>query len=365
MTLKNIADADVTGKRVLMRVDFNVPVESGVMGDDMRIKAAVPTIELLKQKGAAHITLMTHWGRPTGVDESLRTAPLFVRLAKYTDTSGVEMLENVRFDAREDANDETYAKELASHGDIFVNDAFAVCHRAASSVVGVTKFLPSYAGLLVAKEVEEISKAMQPEEPALAIVGGAKFETKIPLLQKLLEKYGQVLLGGALANDMLKARGLVDIKNSVASDTPVPAGMVADSRILVPSDYVWQEDKIIDIGPDTAQHWATLVATQKFVLWNGPLGWYEKGGSAGTDMVAIALVNSQAHAVIGGGNTVEAVSKITFDPSRIFVSTAGEPCLISLPRAHCRAWNPCGLHKIEVQYFRNFFVPQRNKGERQ
>jgi phosphoglycerate kinase len=322
MQLKKIQDAEVAGKRVLLRVDFNVPVQNGVMGDDMRIKAAVPTIELLKQKGAAHITLMTHWGRPEGVDESLRIAPLFEHLGTLTDTSSMDMLENVRFNTGEDANDEAYAKELAAHGDVFVNDAFAVCHRAAASVVGVAKLLPSYAGLLVQKEVEEISKAISPEEPALAIIGGAKFETKIPLLTKLLETYGQIFLGGALANDMLKARGM-DIKNSVASDTPVPATMVADARILVPTDHVWQGDVIVDIGPDTAYAWATMLTTQKFVLWNGPLGWYEKGGSAGTDTVAAALGNSPAHAVIGGGNTVEAVSKIKFDPAKVFVSTGG------------------------------------------
>lgn len=322
MQLKNVQDADVAGKKVLLRVDFNVPVQNGVMGDDMRIKAAVPTIELLKQKGAAHITLMTHWGRPEGVDESLRTAPLFAHLGTLTDTSSMDMLENVRFNAGEDANDEAYAKELAAHGDVFVNDAFAVCHRAAASVVGVAKLLPSYAGLLVQKEVEEISKAISPEEPALAIIGGVKFETKIPLLTKLLETYGQILLGGALANDMLKARGM-DIKNSVASDTPVPPAMVADARILVPTDHVWQDDMIMDIGPDTAYAWATLLATQKFVLWNGPLGWYEKGFAAGTDAVAAALGNSQAHAVIGGGNTAEALSKIALDPQRIFISTGG------------------------------------------
>ncbi len=322
MQLRNVADADVAGKRVLMRVDFNVPVQDGILGDDMRIKAAVPTIELLKQKGAAHITLMTHWGRPNGVDESLRTAPLFARLGTLTDTSNMDMLENLRFNAGEDANDETFAKELAGNHDIFVNDAFAVCHRPAASVVGVAKLLPAYAGLLVQKEVEEISKALAPEEPALAIVGGAKFETKIPLLTKLLESYGQILLGGALANDMLKARGM-DIKNSVASDTAVPAEMVADSRILVPTDYIWQDNKIMDIGPDTAHHWATLLATQKFVLWNGPLGWYEKGFASGTDTVAAALGNSQAHAVIGGGNTAEVLSKLHFDPARVFISTGG------------------------------------------
>lgn len=321
MQLKKVQDADVAGKRVLMRVDFNVPVEGGVMGDAMRIKAAVPTIELLKQKGAAHITLVTHWGRPQGVDESLRTAPLFQKLGTLTDTANMDMLENVRFNAGEDANDPAFAAELASGHDIFVNDAFAVSHRAAASVVGVAKLLPAYAGLLVQKEVEELSKAVTPEEPALAIVGGAKFETKIPLLTKLLESYGQILLGGALANDMLKARGL-DIKSSVASGTSVPAEMVADSRIMVPTDYVWHEDKIMDIGPDTAEHWATLVATQKFILWNGPLGWYERGFVSGTDTVAAALSASLAHAVVGGGNTVEAISKLPLDP-RIFISTGG------------------------------------------
>lgn len=322
MQLKNIADADVAGKRILMRVDFNVPVQDGKITDDMRIKAAVPTIELLKQKGAARITLMTHWGRPEGVDESLRTAPLFAHLATLTDTANIEMLENVRFNAGEDANDAVFAQELAQHGDLFVNDAFAVCHRAAASVVGVATLLPAYAGLLVQKEVAEISKALNPEEPALAIVGGAKFETKIPLLTKLLETYGQILLGGALANDMLKARG-VDVKKSLVSDVAVPAEMVADSRILVPTDYVWQDDKIMDVGSDTAEHWATMLATQKFVLWNGPLGLYEAGFAAGTDTVALALGNSPAHAVIGGGNTAEAVSKINLDPAKVFISTGG------------------------------------------
>ncbi len=253
----------------------------------------------------------------------LRTTPLFARLATFTDTTNITLLENVRFDAREDTNDEAYAKELAANQDIFVNDAFAVCHRAAASVVGVAKLLPAYAGLLVQKEVIEIAKALAPETPALAIVGGAKFETKIPLLTKLLETYGQILLGGALANDMLKARGLVDIKNSVASSVPVPAEMVADARILVPTDYIWLNEQIIDIGPDTMQHWSTLVATQKFVLWNGPVGWYEKGGSVGTDTLATVLGNSPAHAVVGGGNTVEAISKINFDTSKVFISTGG------------------------------------------
>jgi len=322
MQLKTVRDAEMAGKRVLVRVDFNVPIENGVMGDDMRIKAAVPTLELIKKNGAAKIVLMTHWGRPTGVDESLRTAPLFAQLGKYTDTSGMEMLENLRFNPGEESNDEAFSKELAAHGDVYVDDAFAVMHRPAASVVGVAKLLPAFAGLLVEREVEKISAALNPANPALAIVGGAKFETKIPLLTVLLEKYDQVLLGGALANDMLRARGM-DVKASVVSDQAPPADMVGDARILVPTDYVWQDDKIMDIGADTTHHWSTLLAMQQFVLWNGPVGWYEKGFGAGTDALAHVLESSQARAVIGGGNTAEAVSKIKLDPERIFISTGG------------------------------------------
>jgi phosphoglycerate kinase len=322
MQLKSVTNADVAGKRVLVRVDFNVPVEAGVVGDDMRIQAVVPTLRLLQEKGAAKIILMTHWGRPTGVDESLRTAPLFEILAKYTSTTNIEMLENLRFNPGEESNDEAFSKALAALGDIYVDDAFAVMHRPAASVVGVAKLLPAYAGLLVEKEVAEISLALNPAKPSVAIIGGAKFETKIPLLTVLVNKYDQVLLGGALANDMLKARG-VDVKNSVVSEQAPPKEMVADARILVPTDYVWQDDKIMDIGPDTSAHWATLLAMQQFVLWNGPVGWYEKGFGTGTDLLANTIASSTAKAVIGGGNTAEAVSKITLDPERIFVSTGG------------------------------------------
>ena len=337
MTLRSVRDADVSGKRVLLRVDFNVPIEGGVIVEDSRIKAAVPTIELLKKKGVSHITLMTHLGRPEGkVDESLRTAPLFKRLSELTETSEVEMLENLRFSPGEEANDEVFAKELAQYGDIFVNDAFAVCHRAAASTVGVTKLLPSYAGLLVEKEVENLTLALTPPAKSLAIIGGAKFETKQPLLEKLLNSYPNVLLGGALANDLLKARGM-PVGASFVSDKPVPEDMAGDERILMPDDVrvdgevvrdahtadVRANERIMDIGPLTEVHWAQLVANSEFVLWNGPMGVYEKGFVAGTDALAKALVDSKVKAVIGGGDTAAALAKFTFDPERIFVSTGG------------------------------------------
>lgn len=340
VTLRSVRDAEVAGKRVLLRVDFNVPIENGVITEDSRIKAAVPTIELLKKNGVSHITLMTHLGRPEGkVDESLRTAPLFKRLSELTDTANIEMLENLRFSPGEEANDEAFAKELSQHGDMFVNDAFAVSHRAAASTVGVTKLLLSYAGLLVEKEVEHLLLALTPPQKSLAIVGGAKFETKQPLLEKLLQSYAQVLLGGALANDLLKARGL-PVGASFVSDKPVPEDMAGDERILMPDDVrVVGEDagpsrdahtadvraieKIIDIGPITETHWSGLVTTSEFILWNGPMGVYEKGFVSGTDALAKALVASTCKAVIGGGDTAAALAKYTFDPARIFVSTGG------------------------------------------
>ena len=323
MDLKSVRDADIAGKKVLVRVDFNEPIVDGVINDDTRIKAAIPTIQLLKQRGAVHITLMSHLGRPDGkVVEGLRTAPLMRRLSELTDTAGVEMLENVRFNPGEETNDPQFAAELAGYGEIFVNDAFADAHRAHASIVGVAKLLPAYAGLLVEREVEKISAALNPVKPAMAMVGGAKFETKIPLLTKLLEIYDRVLLGGALANDILHARG-VDIKESLLSKMPPPQAMVDDARIQVPTDFVWEGEKIVDIGPQTGAEWARVIAEQHFILWNGPMGMYEFGKTAGTDKLAEALVSNKILAVIGGGDTAAALEKISFDSEKVFVSTGG------------------------------------------
>ncbi len=338
LKLKSIRNAEIEGKRVLLRVDFNVPMQHGVITESSRIKAAIPTIEFLKQKGAAHITLVTHLGRPEGkVDESLRTAPLFECLSQLTDTTNMDMLENVRFDAREESNDSVFAKELATHGDVFVNDAFAVCHRAAASTVGVTSFLPSFAGLLVIQEVEQLTLALVPPKNAIAIIGGAKFETKQPLLEVLLKAYPKILLGGALANDLLKARGM-PVGSSLVSEMAVPLPLAEDERVCMPDDVrvesdgisrdaqtadVRADERIVDIGPRAEKHWSELIAASEFILWNGPMGIYEKGFVVGTDALAEALVTSNSRAVIGGGDTAAALSKFDFDQSRIFVSTGG------------------------------------------
>lgn len=338
-TLRSLTDADVSGKRVLVRCDFDVPFEGGKVADDTRLKAAVPTIAYLKEKGAQSIILIGHAGRPEGrVVESLRMAPVAARLGELTDMTGVEVKENLRFDPREEANNPAFAGELASLADIFVNESFATAHRAHASTVGVAKLLPSYAGIHFMEEVEKLSAALVPPQDAVALIGGAKFETKSPLIEKLLASYSQVLLGGALGNDVLKARGF-PFGMSLVSEVPVPTDIAGNERLLNPTDAYFMggamdgrsgpvtdtrvDEKIVDIGPETAMAWAKILQAAPFVLWNGPMGVYEQGYTHGTDALAGALASSSAAAVIGGGDTIAAVSKFTFDPQKIFISSGG------------------------------------------
>jgi phosphoglycerate kinase len=339
LTLRSVQDAEVAGKRVLVRVDFNVPIQGGTIADDSRIKAAVPTLQFLLEHDVAEVSLMTHLGRPDGrVVEDLRTAPLLERLRTYVDSPKLNMLENLRFDPREEAGDDTFAKELATHGDLYVNEAFSNSHRSHASMTGVPKLLPSFAGLELIEEVGRLSGALTPPEGALAIIGGAKFETKQPLIEKLLKLYATILVGGALANDLLKARGWT-IGASLTSDKPVPVELAGDERVFMPNDMrvdggalgsrnantadVRADEKIVDIGEATAAHWAKLIEQAPFVLWNGPMGVYEKGYVAGTDALAQALTNASCPAVVGGGDTEAAIKRFTFDEKRIFVSTGG------------------------------------------
>lgn len=329
------------GKRVLLRVDFNVPLEmqSGhaTIVEDFRIRAALPTINFLIEQGAAKIIILTHVGRPEGqVVEGLRVAPIAARLRELVSASQVEVLENLRFDPREEANDKAFAKELAAQGDLYVNEAFPVSHRADASIVGVPTLLPSYAGLRFLEEVEHLSAALTPPPGSVALIGGAKFETKIPLLTKLLPLYSTILLGGALGNDIIKARGM-PFGSSLISETPAPVIVAGDEKILMVQDAVLagseyvreglindirKDEKIVDIGPATAATWAKLVSAAPFVLWNGPMGIYEDGFTGGTDTVAQALTTSKK-AVVGGGDTIAAVSKFSFDPNKVFLSTGG------------------------------------------
>ncbi|MES2006618.1 MAG: phosphoglycerate kinase [Patescibacteria group bacterium] len=346
MQIALLRDAEVAGKRVLVRCDFDVPLKNLPAGRQMvevadasRLKAAIPTITFLREHGAKEIILIGHVGRPDGkVVEELRVAPIEKKLGELTNMSGIVVKENLRFDPREEANDPTLAQELANLADIFVNESFATAHRAHASTVGVAKLLPSYAGLRFAEEVERLSQALTPPQGSVALIGGAKFETKQPLIEKLLNIYSTVMVGGALGNDMLKARGF-PFGSSLISSTPVPTSIAGNERLLSPLDAAFMggemdgrtapvtdtraDEKIVDLGPQTAMEWAKIIQEAPFVLWNGPMGVYEDGYTHGTDMLAGALASSSTTAIIGGGDTAAAVSKFTFDPKKIFISSGG------------------------------------------
>ena len=353
ITLKSVAEVEVKGKYVLLRTSLNVPIEEGIVRDLYRLKRGFMTIEHLAARGAK-IILVGYIGREGATLEPVARAlqliaPNIPIAFTTTSVSRVAdevkkipegtclMLENIRQNPGEEKNDPEFAKQLASLADIFVDDAFAEAHRAYASNVGVAALLPSYAGILLQEEVSKLEEALVPPRHSLAIVGGAKFETKQPLLEKLLQTYPTILLGGVLANDLLKARGTT-VGISLLSDAPVPEVIAGDERILIPDDLrvslgvesrasntadVRHDERIVDIGPQTEIHWKRLVEEADFVLWNGPMGIYEKGFMVGTDALAEALVDSKGKAVIGGGDTAAALAKFDFDDTRIFVSTGG------------------------------------------
>jgi phosphoglycerate kinase len=353
--MRLLKDANVAGKRVLLRTSLNLPItKEGDVGDLFRLQRALPTLRyLVEQK--AKIIIVGYIGREGGTLQPV--ADVLQKLVPdisitFSTTPAAEagseaaalkegeclMLENLRRDLREEKNDEVFAKELAALVDLYVSDAFAEAHRAYASNCGITKLLPSYAGFLLEEEVRRLSQALQPPTGALAIIGGAKFETKQPLLEKLLGLYPEILLGGALATDMLKARGM-PVGASLVSDLPVPVLIAEDERIIIPNDLIAEaqpgasrpahtadiraHERIVDAGPKTAQAWAEKIAQAPFVLWNGPLGIYEQGYVDGTDALAAAIAVMQGSAVLGGGDTAAALSKFTFDPTHVFVSTGG------------------------------------------
>ncbi|HEV7449260.1 MAG TPA: phosphoglycerate kinase [Candidatus Paceibacterota bacterium] len=345
--VKSVRDADVAGKRVLVAVDFNVPLKDGAIVDDARIRAALPTLELLRGR-KAKVVVMTHLGRPDGKEvEGLRVAPLARRLGELMheqvtvapQESDFMMLENLRFDPREEEGSAELAQELATFGDLYVNEAFSNSHRDHASIVGVPKLLPSFAGVRLMEEIEHLNEALTPPQGAVAIVGGAKFETKQPLIEKLMPHYARILLGGALGNDVIKARGL-PVGASLVSSVPASVELAGDDKLAVTTDAVMEKEeskeartglvvdvraneRIVDVGPVTAAAWAQVVEDAPFVLWNGPLGIYEQGYTDASDIVARALAKSQARAVVGGGDTEAALKKYSFDPVRVYLSTGG------------------------------------------
>jgi phosphoglycerate kinase len=317
-----VEEAEVAGLRVLARVDFNVPLEDGRVADDTRIRAALPTIELLLEKGAAQVVLMSHLGRPKGPDPASSLKPVEARLNELLADERIRLLENTRFDPRETANDDSYARELAAHGDVFVNDAFGSAHRAHASTVGVARLLPSYAGLLLLRELRELGSLLDaPERPFVAILGGAKVEDKIGVLRSLGERADTVLIGGKMAEEVDRDAGYElpeDVVAAAAFDAEAESKVVAWDE--VPEGWLG-----LDIGPKTQERFAARIVEARTVFWNGPMGVFEwPRFAAGTKAVAEAVAAAEgARTVVGGGDSVRAVEELGVADRIDWISTGG------------------------------------------
>lgn len=358
---KSITEAGkLRGVCVLLRVPLNVPLEDGVVTNTFRLESAVETISYLRKEGA-RIILLGHIGREpeatlAPVAEALSTyVPLtFIdgllgddvvdAIAALTD-GDVLMLENVRSDAREEANDAEFGKALAALADIYVNDAFADSHRAHASIVGVPKYIPSYGGLAFIREHEALEKALVPSSPSLFILGGAKFETKVPLVEKFLDLYDLIFIGGALANDALRAKGF-SVGTSKISDTDFSSlSFLQSPKLILPIDLVVKSERgtrevelgdvagdeaILDVGPKTSAMLREHIMSAKSVLWNGTLGYYEGGFDVATKKCAKDIAESGAHSILGGGDTIASIEPLGMDDAFSFLSTAGGAMLTFL-----------------------------------
>jgi phosphoglycerate kinase len=318
---RSVRDAEVAGRRVLVRVDFNVPLEEGRVADDTRIRAALPTIELLLERGASEVVLMSHLGRPKGEDPALSMEPVRARLRELLPDERVRLLENTRFDPRETKNDPSLAGELAGHGDLYVNDAFGSAHRAHASTEGVAHLLPAYAGLLLERELEELGGLLEdPERPFVAVLGGAKVADKIGVLESLGERADIVLVGGKMAEEVERDAGY-ELPEDIVAAAEFEAD--AEARVVgaedVPDGWLG-----LDIGPQTRERFAARIAEARTVFWNGPMGVFEWPRFAdGTKAVAEAVAAADAHTVVGGGDSVRAVEELGVAEEIDWISTGG------------------------------------------
>jgi phosphoglycerate kinase len=324
---RSVRDADVAAKRVLVRVDFNVPLEDGTVADDTRIRAALPTIRLLLERGAAEVVLVSHLGRPKGPDPQFSLKPVEQRLRELLPDERVRLLENTRFNPGETKNDPDYARELAELADMYVNDAFGSAHRAHVSTEGVAHLLPAYGGLLLERELEELGRLLEsPERPFVAVLGGAKVEDKVGVLQTLAEQAQTMLIGGKMA-DELSGRG--DIYG--AAEILLPNDVVAAAAFEPDAEAkVVRHEEIpdgwlgLDIGPETRERFSKRIAEARTVFWNGPMGVFEWPRFAdGTKAVAEAVAEADAHTVVGGGDSVRAIDELGLADRIDWVSTGG------------------------------------------
>ena len=331
---------DPSGKRVLLRVDFNVPITDGKIDDDMRIRAALPTIEWLVEQGAS-VDACSHLGRPKGKpDERFSMDPIRERLSELA--PDVNLLENLRFDAGEEGNDPAFVDQLVDDHDLYVNDAFGASHRSHASVVGPPAKLPSAAGRLLAKEVEVLGGLLEsPDRPFVAVLGGAKVGDKLGVIKALLDRVDTLIIGGGMAFTFLKAQGH-EIGDSLLQEDYVDTCrelLESGRRILIPTDFValGPDDQVettgadfepgwkgLDIGPESAEAFSAEVAGAGTVLWNGPMGVFEDDRfAAGTRALAQAVADAKGFSVIGGGDSAAALAKFGLADEVDHVSTGG------------------------------------------
>ncbi|MED1801285.1 phosphoglycerate kinase [Brevibacillus porteri] len=372
MNKKSIRDVELAGKRVFCRVDFNVPMQDGVITDDTRIRAAVPTIRFMMEAGAK-VILASHFGRPKGqVVEEMRLTPVAAHLSsllgkdvrKLEDCHGADveaavermesgdviLLENVRFHAGEEKNDPELAKSFAALADLFVNDAFGTAHRAHASTAGIAEYIPAVAGLLMEKEIRFMGGALSnPERPFTAIVGGAKVKDKIAVIENLLTKVDHLIIGGGMANTFLKAQGygigaslceddkldlartLMDQAKERGVQLLMPVDVVVADRFaadaekkVVAIDAIPEGWMALDIGPKTVEQYHSAIVESKTVVWNGPMGVFEMDAFAGgTIGVAKAMAACSGTTIIGGGDSVAAVEKAGVAEQMTHISTGG------------------------------------------
>ncbi len=322
---RSVRDADVAGKRILVRADLNVPLEDGKVADDTRIRASLPTLELLLDRGAAEIAVCSHLGRPKGPDPAFAMAPVDARLRELLPDRRITVLENTRFNPGETKNDPGYARELANGRDVYVNDAFGSAHRAHSSTEGVAHLLPAYAGLLLLDELEHLGRLLgDVDRPFVLVAGGAKVDDKLGVLEHLGGRADRVLIGGKMAEE-LRTDNPLPFAVELPVDVVAASAFEADAETqVVPYDSVPDGWLGLDIGPATAARFGDLIRGAKTIFWNGPMGVFEwPRFAAGTNSVANAVADADAYSVVGGGDSVRAVNEAGLADSVSWVSTGG------------------------------------------
>jgi len=323
---RSVRDADVAGKTVLVRADLNVPLENGSVADDTRIRASLPTLRLLLERDATEIHVCSHLGRPKGVDEAFRIAPVAARLQELLPDDRIRVLENTRFNPGETKNDEGFARELANACDLYVDDAFGSAHRAHSSTEAVAHLLPAYAGLLLLDELEHLGRLLgDVERPFVLISGGAKVEDKLGVLQHLGGRADTVLIGGKMA-EQLRAENPLDFEVRLPTDVVAAAAFEPDAEAGVyAADEIPEGWLGLDIGPETRLAFAEQLVRAKTVFWNGPMGVFEWPRFAeGTKAVAEAVAgNAEAFSVVGGADSVRALNELGLADRISWVSTGG------------------------------------------